>query len=135
MTLLGKLFRKKDSFEDLERDLATPPQKRSFPFDEQSSSDFSSSLGVSRTRVSNERGDRLGNEDFGPSPLSHPFRESSLSTPPPSSFRDSRDQDMELILKNLELLSSKIDSLKASLESMNQRVQTIERIALREQER
>ena|SRR3989338_2376118 len=123
MALLSKLFRKKDRFEDLEKDLE-PPKKRSFPFDEQGPGEFSSHLGIGRTR--------LGGEDSGPSPLTHPFRESPLAAASPPSLRD---HDMELILKNLELLSSKIDSLKAAMDSMNQRVQTIERIALREQER
>ncbi len=131
MALLKKLFGRKDSFDDFENDLSQGSKGASFSFGDHSSDEFSSRLGTGKTR--------LGGDDI-PSPTSsygHPFRESSLSlTPPPSAqTNDQTAHDMQLIMKNLELLSSKIDSLKAALESVGQRVETIERIALQEQRR
>ena len=132
MALLKKLFGRKDSFDDFENDLSRGSKGASFSFDDRGASDeFSSRLGTGKTR--------LGGDDIAPptSSYGHPFKESSLSlTPPASSMaNDQSAHDMQLILKNLELLSSKIDSLKAALESVGQRVETVERIALQEQRR
>jgi len=44
------------------------------------------------------------------------------------------NQDTVIIGKNIEILSSKMDALQASLESINQRLMNIERIAMREQQ-
>ena len=39
-----------------------------------------------------------------------------------------------LIKKDMEIISSKLDAIKSSLESLNQRVENIERIAMEENE-
>ena len=122
MAFLRKMFRKKGAFDDLEEELERG-KKSSFSLGEEATLDFSSSMGIGKTKI----GEDLSSP---PSPLMHPFIESPLQSQAPESFTA---RDMQLILKNLELLSSKIDSLKANLESIGQRVENIERIALREQ--
>ena len=67
----------------------------------------------------------------GPSP-SQPYAVS------PSSTHASSDEDRHttyITNKNLEILSSKLDALRAAIDSMSQRLENIERIAYGEQEK
>ena len=98
--------------------------------------DFASPMG-------GDFGKGFGNQDFGkdfgsPSGLSleraepSPFGP-SLSRGHQQSFSQQGSQDI-IVSKNLEILSSKLDALQASLDSMNQRLMNIERIAMAEQQ-
>ncbi len=68
-----------------------------------------------------------------PRPFMTPQLQPSFAQPayPQQSYPN---QDTLIIGKNIEILSSKMDALQASLESINQRLMNIERIAMREQQ-
>ncbi len=110
MGIIKNIFKKKDPLEELQRDL-NKDVKSDFP-------DFSNQFGASRTV-------------YGEQPTTE-------ITPPPvmqsNRFTETRlDNNNDLMLKkDLEIISSKLDAIKASLESLNQRVENIERIAMSE---
>ncbi len=114
MGILKNIFKKKDPLEELQKDLDSDlgrSRRPEFP-------DFSNEFGSSRTV-------------FGE-------QQTAEITPPPAMqanrFTEARlDSNNDLMLKkDLEIISSKLDAIKASLESMNQRVANIERIAMSE---
>jgi hypothetical protein len=118
MALLGKLFKKK-SFDDFEEELETPSKpsfKESFGDD-----DFSHKFGSGSSKIGEDE------EDFVPSSSSFGLREAPLSAKP--------SNEMQMMAKNIEILSSKLDAIKSALETMNMKIDTIEKIALRESEK
>lgn len=62
------------------------------------------------------------------------FQQSSSFPSQPSFQQPSISNDSYIAAKNLEVISSKLDALKASMDSMSQRVANIEAIARGEQE-
>ena len=54
-------------------------------------------------------------------------------TPPPQSFQAPQQED--IASKNMEIISSKLDFLKASLENINQRLTNLENIARGEEQK
>lgn len=67
-----------------------------------------------------------------------PIDNSSYSQP--SAINNLRQQvnqknDVETLSKNIEIISSKMDALKAMMESLSQRIANIEKIAMAEQEK
>jgi len=63
-----------------------------------------------------------------------PGFQSQPSYPQPSFQQPSYQSDSYIASKNLEVISSKLDALKATMESINQRLANIEAIARGEQE-
>lgn len=71
----------------------------------------------------------FGSSTLGETPTPVPLPSYGLQEAPLKS-----SDDNYIVSKNLEVISSKIDALRAAIESLNQRVKNIERIAMREQE-
>ena len=120
-------FKKKDDFGDLGKDL-----------------DFGKDLGMDLSQgPSPDLGTGLEPMPSGQPPTQRypSFQQSSFqpSYPQPS-FQpaapsyNSAPSDNYIASKNLEVISSKLDALKASIDSLNQRVANIEAIARGEQE-
>lgn len=66
-----------------------------------------------------------------PSPLDRQVRE----LPTPGQGEQVESNSMYSLRKEMEVLSSKMDAIRSSLESMNQRLINIERMAMHEQEK
>jgi hypothetical protein len=76
---------------------------------------------------------------YGNYPSAHTFDDSQFGSNPQFTVRDVPRQEPfspqnYAAEKNLEVISSKLDALKAGMESINQRLANIERIAQGEQE-
>ena len=86
--------------------------------------------------------DNLGlpNTRFPQTPGNSPHFEQIPDTPPsqPSSFNElnktKSDSDLNTLSKNIEIISSKVDTLKAILDSLSQKIEKIEKIAEGEKE-
>ena len=114
MGIIKNIFKKRDPLEELQKDLDKDlnKEKRSdFP-------DFSNEFGASRTVYGEQQ-----TTEISPPPAMQTHR-----------FTDTRlDSNNDLMLKkDLEIISSKLDAIKATLESLSQRVENIERIAMSE---
>ena len=77
--------------------------------------------------------------DLQPSPQTQPYQkypsfQQPLFQQQPAYQQPSYQNDPYIASKNLEVISSKLDALRASLESINQRLANIEAIARGEQE-
>lgn len=118
-------WKKKDDFGDLDKDLGLD---KDFGGD---------SFGTSRGSHGGGHGTNIGDDSFGASSsyghapssgfeqpqVANPFGQQNVAQQQPS-----MDHDV-IVEKNLEVLSSKIDALRATLDSVNQRLANIERIA------
>ncbi|MEM4267213.1 MAG: hypothetical protein QXK37_00100 [Candidatus Woesearchaeota archaeon] len=70
--------------------------------------------------------------------IQNPFDQTTFSQQPSYTVREVPRQDFSqpnYAEKNMEIISSKLDALKLAVESINQRLANIERIALQDQER
>jgi hypothetical protein len=77
--------------------------------------------------------------NFGGYPSAHTFDDSQFGGEPKFTVREiprqeSYQQQNYTAEKNMEIISSKLDALKAGIESLNQRLANLERIAQGEQE-
>lgn len=125
MGFFGKLFGKKEKDFDF-----TPPKD--------------SDLGLGPDLGDNTAG-LGGTPDLGttpdvkaqqPLPTLEPVPEQSFQQPPPAPQPNLQPQDPTYVIsKNLEVISSKLDALQATIESLNQRLINLENIARGEQER
>jgi hypothetical protein len=66
--------------------------------------------------------------------FSSPSQFANLQQQPTQSFQGMQSSEI-IASKNMEIISSKIDALSAQLESINQRLRNIERIALEEEKK
>ena len=121
MDIFGKLafWKKKDNFDDIGKDLGMDK-------------DFGMDMGQG---PSPDLGMDLGQQPMQKYPSFHqqqgfPSQPSFQQQP---SFQPSSN-DNYIASKNLEVISSKLDALRASVESINQRLANIEAIARGEQE-
>ena len=148
MGLLDKLQFWKKSDDDFLNDFNKPPsdgfgmnQKNSLGNDPLGNNDIGSDpmSGFNQHSERNQFG-TLGSPDFGTQTMQSEQRQSSYGqhdqqmrfTEP--QHQSNNSNDIFMVNKNIELLSSKMDALRASLESMNQRLINIERIAQSEQQ-
>lgn len=101
------IFKRKDSFDDMELSKEPP-----------SSYDFGSS--------------GQDNTPTMPGPnYADPYSQGSFQHGP--SQPNNQGGDSQLIAKELEIISSKLDSIRATLESLNQRISGLERVAYGDQ--
>jgi hypothetical protein len=119
MSVLGKLmfWKKKDEFSDLgsEKDLA-----------------FGDNFGNGNQNLGLQSSFDQGMPQ-SPMPQQQPsFTPPSFQSPPQMPRYESPPQDMNS--KNLEIISSKLDALRASMESINQRLANIEALARGEED-
>jgi hypothetical protein len=135
MGFFGKLnpFRKKDDFDDLGKDLGL-------------GKDFGKDMGMNDVGTDLGPSPDLGmglDMPAGQSQGQQPFQKYSSYQPSPSfsapqyqppSQGFSGSNDNYINSKNLEVISSKLDALRAALDAMNQRLANIEAIARGEQE-
>ena len=129
MGFFGKLafWKKRDDLDDLGKDLGLD---KDFGMDK--------GMGMDMNSVSPPPGPDLGmGMDQQPMQKYPSFQSNqSFQAPtytPPQPFQQSTN-DTYIANKNLEVISSKLDALKAAIDSMNQRVANIETIAKGEQE-
>lgn len=125
MSILGKLafWKKKDDLEDLGKDLGF---EKDLGMDMGPSPDLGMGLNPNQgmnPSPSFQKYPSYSQPSFQPS-----FQQPSFQSQSPAS------NDNYINSKNLEVISSKLDALKASLDSINQRLSTIETIARGEQE-
>ena len=80
--------------------------------------DFETEFGSAKTAIGGE----IKEPPITPA-FEAPLRETRLET-----------NDMYMLKKDIEIISSKLDALKAGIESINQRLMNIERIAIAEQQ-
>ena len=72
-------------------------------------------------------------QPFGQEQTNYPNVTPPPGTPPPQSFQAPQQED--IASKNMEIISSKLDFLKASLENINQRLTNLENIAKGEEQK
>ncbi len=135
MGILKNMFKRKDPLDEFEEELKgsinTQDQEGSYPgknnkFPKYDEEEFSHSFG----KVSS----RIGGDPENIPPSSYPsgsgyggnLRESPLQSSPPLT------SEIELMKRNIELISAKLDAIKSAMETMNMKIETIERIALQE---
>ena len=127
-------FKKKDDFGDLGKDLG---MGKDFGLDQGPSPELGAGLeplGQDPTqKYPSFQQPNFPQQSFQqPSfPQQQPFQP---AYPPQSPNFANNSGDSYIASKNLEIISSKLDALKASMDSMNQRVANIEAIAREEQE-
>lgn len=128
MGFFGKLafWKKRDELDDLGKDLDIDK-------------DFGKGLGMDQPGISGPNPDLgMGIDNGSQSLQKYPsFQQNSSFQMPayqaPQPFQQSSN-DSYIATKNLEVISSKLDALKAAIDSINQRVANIEAIAKGEQE-
>jgi len=88
-----------------------------------------------------DQADRIGlpsSQSSSPGPQFEPVQESLASQP--SSFNEmhqkslSKNDDLQALSKNVEVISSKVDTIKAILDNLSQKIEKIEKIAEGEKE-
>ncbi len=131
MGILGKFafWKKKDDFGDLGKDLDLG---KDFGMDQGPSPDLGMGLEPLPQQPYQKYPSMQPQPGFSAQsfPAQQPYQNSYPSSP---SFAGSSN-DSYIASKNLEIISSKLDALKASMDSLNQRVANIEAIARGEQE-
>ena len=130
MALLSKVafWKKKDNLDDLSKDLGLDKDLgKDFGLDLSTgpSPDLGMGIDTSQTQQPFQKYPSFQQPGFQPQPS---FQAQSFQQPSPST------NDSYIASKNLEVISSKLDALKATLESVNQRLANIEAIARGEQE-
>ena len=130
MGILDKVmfWRKKDDFSDLGLDNKQPFGNENLAF----GNDFGMGAGLGQT------GFGQGNQGQGfnqqPSP-GMGFSQPAYPQPSYPSYQPPRyEPQQDMTSKNLEIISSKLDALRASIESLNQRLANLEAIARGEEE-
>ena len=126
MGILSKLafWKKKDEFSDIGKDLGLD---KDVGMGSEANNDFG--LGFETTKADKYPSFQQPQQ---PSNFSQP-QNLQYSYAPPSYPQQYQDQNY-VTTKNLEVISSKLDALRASLDSVNQRLANIESIARGEQE-
>ena len=115
-------FKKKDDFDGLGKDLDLG---KDFGLDQGPSPDLGAGLDMPQTQQPFQKYPSFqGQQNFSPQ-----MQQPSYQPPYPGAA-----SDPYIASKNLEVISSKLDALKASLDALNQRVANIESIARGEQE-
>lgn len=124
MAFFDKLafWKKKDDIDDLGKDLGLG---KDFDF----SSGPSPDLGMGLEAPSQQQMPQIQKYPSFQQPTQNP-----LPYPEPSYQPSFNQSDSYIASKNLEVISSKLDALKATMESINQRLANIEAIARGEQE-
>ena len=108
--LFKKLFHREDSLEEIERELQKPLEKEP---------DFSTQYGTGKSIYGDEQAPSI--TPVVQQPVLEPTRLES--------------NEQYILKKDLEVISSKLDAIKAVLESLNQRIANIERIAMQEEKK
>lgn len=127
MGILGKImfWKKKDDFSDLGLD-----QKRPFGNDALAfGSDFSMGSALGQPGMGQSQG-----FSQQPSP-SMGFPQPAYPQPSYPGYQPRYEPQQDMTSKNLEIISSKLDVLRASIESLNQRLANLEAIARGDEER
>src|SRR3989344_2935471 len=126
MSFFSKLnpFKKKDDFGDLGKDLDLG---KDFDLGQGPSPDLGVCLDMPQTQQPFQKYPSFqGQQNFQPAYQPPSFQ--------PQAQQNSFAGDPYIASKNLEVISSKLDALKASIDAINQRVANIESIARGEQE-
>jgi hypothetical protein len=123
MGFIKNIFKKKDEFADFEEDLnedVNTNVKDEFKdeFKDDKVDEFSHGLGRGSSKVG-------ASEDVIP-PSSYGLSESPLQSSP------ARGGTNEALSRNLELINAKLDAIKSAMETMNMKIEKIERIAEQE---
>jgi len=125
-------FKKKDDFDDLGKDLDMGKDfGKDFGMDmnQGPSPDLGAGLDMPQTQQPFQKYPSFqGQQNFSPQ-----MQQPSYQPPFQPSYPNAAS-DPYIASKNLEVISSKLDALKASLDALNQRVANIESIARGEQE-
>jgi len=80
-------------------------------------------------------GQQLPTSQFGQAPPMFPGTSQGAGFPQPTPFAPQQSQQDFMVGKDIEIISAKLDSLRAYLDSINQRLANIERIAMGDQEK
>ena len=125
MGILDKVmfWRKKDDFSDLGLDSKQPFGNDNPAF----GSDFGLGSGLGQQAMGQSQG-------FG-QPASMGFPQPSFQQPSYPSYSPRYESQQDMTSKNLEIISSKLDALRASIESLNQRLANLEAIARGEEDK
>ena len=129
MGILGKVmfWKKKDDFSDLGLDEKRPFGNDNLAF----GNDFGMGTGLGQPG--------MGQSSQGFSQQPSPgmgFSQPAYPQPSYPGYQPSRyEPQQDMASKNLEIISSKLDALRASIESLNQRLANLEVIARGEEER
>ncbi|MEK6946099.1 MAG: hypothetical protein AABX32_00675 [Nanoarchaeota archaeon] len=119
-------FKKKDDFDDLGKDLDLG---KDFGMDQGPSPDLGAGLEpLGQPQQQFQKYPSFQGQQNFSSPMQPAYQ------PPYQPAYPSAASDPYIASKNLEVISSKLDALKASLDALNQRVANIESIAKGEQE-
>ena len=125
MSFLDKIafWKKKDDLDDLGKDLGID---KDLGLDAGAGPSPDLGMGIDSSQASQQPYQRYPSFQQSPS-FSPSFQSPSLQQP-------SYNNDNYIASKNLEVISSKLDALRATMESINQRLANIEAIARGEQE-
>ena len=137
MGILKNMFKRKDPLDEFEEELkgSINFNDREEPYSEDKSSkasrydeeEFSHSLGKVSSRIGGDPENIPLSSYASSTPgYSGSLRESPLQSSPPLT------SEIELMKRNIEVISAKMDAIKSMIEAMNMKVETIERIALQE---
>lgn len=125
MGILDKVmfWRKKDDLSDLGLDSKQPFGNDNPAF----GSDFGLGSGLGQQGMGQSQGFSQPSQNMG-------FPQPSFQQPSYPSYSPRYEPQQDMASKNLEIISSKLDALRASIESLNQRLANLEAIARGEEE-